>query len=192
MNKRVLISAVSVLSLAMVIGIAAVGGSKAAEMNLVRADDAIIRKVDFEKSNTTVTINDPFEDEGYGMGDYILSTQTPTGATLSTYISGTGYEYYGNVTMDTAGDNIVTLHCNENSASFFEFDVAFKLFEKALFDDEESYVIFERKGTSKTTYEKIYFSEHNDYYRLTTPEYSTESVAGTYVAIQRIHLEYLC
>lgn len=38
MNKRVLISAVSVLSLAMVIGIAAVGGSKAAEMNIVKAD----------------------------------------------------------------------------------------------------------------------------------------------------------
>lgn len=176
----------------MVIGIASVGISKGSSNIFVRADDSEIRKVDFTKENTTVVINDPIEEEGYGMGDYVLSTSTPTGATLSTYLGGTGYEYYENVSMDSNGDNIVTLRINEDGASFFEFDVAFKLFEKALFDESESYVVFERKGKDKTTYETVYFEEHNDYFRLETPEYSTESVAGCYVAIQRIHLEYLC
>lgn len=38
MNKRVLISAVSVLSIAMVIGIASVGNKVASSLNIVKAD----------------------------------------------------------------------------------------------------------------------------------------------------------
>ena len=55
MNKRVLISAVSVLSIAMVIGIASVGNKVASSLNIVKADPVSVKHTITFDHNSTIT-----------------------------------------------------------------------------------------------------------------------------------------
>ena len=157
---------------------------------LTHAEPDGFYNMSLKTTNTEVEIGE--YDSVHQTYDLALTTTTPTGspfASVDSYISS-----YGTSTFVTGeNDRLLDAKVGVYDVPYLAFWIQFHFFEKALLDDEASYVQVSY-GSEYQYSKKIYFVEtggSNDYEAYVSASALMLKV-GEYVAVEWIFLEYLC
>ena len=189
MNKRVLISAVSVLSLAAVIGTLSLTNNKY-DLVFAKEKDNYEPKLILNKSNMSVPV--------YDEDNYVYTTtisSTITGGFGFSSVSFDAAHYWGTYLYGDEGDYSFTNPNNmfEFTANYNEFSIIFPIHIIATFDLEHSFVVY-KEGDSKEEqrFNFAYDSDDGDEYLFYKCNPDFYSSYGVKFEILRIELNWTC
>lgn len=199
-SKIFLLAAVTALAGGALVGVSALT-KETKGFGFAKADteyDPIQRIYEINTSTGSAQLGGSLEKEGYYSYNYSISipSQTDPSVNIVTSTHSTTVTSWGECSAtigSNPGEDLITFTSTKNGNGVGEFDLSYALFGGAAFDDAESYVVF-HLHTDKDTYQKCYFTYDfvSKFYSLETTGHMTSYVEGYSIAIQRIHLEFLC
>ncbi len=201
MNKRVLISAVSVLSIAMVIGVASVGNKVASSLNIVKADPiGVGHSIYLTKDNVDAYVGDDsyywFTMAGLtDIGNEYKSDQdncflTGINCAFNTTVEGVDCLFYAETDKYQTGDSVYfgvkfELFYDTNSDSSASI-----IIEEKLYDNDKE-VFYYRTNTEESSMNISY--ERDDGITIATVSKNYGAPNGVYaVRVRSITLTYAC